>query len=165
VHELVDVVDEQDRVERTLPRDEVHAQGLLHRCVHVFVFDAHGRLWLQKRALDLRLYAGKWTSSASGHVDAGEDYLTAARREVDEELGIKVEPRKVAMFRFHDGEENELSALCEARSEARPEPHPEEVLAVVRMGAQELEATMERLPGSFAPSFVAAWGAWKRLRG
>jgi len=44
VHELVDVVDEQDRVERTLPRDEVHAQGLLHRCVHVFVFDGQGKL-------------------------------------------------------------------------------------------------------------------------
>jgi 16S rRNA (adenine1518-N6/adenine1519-N6)-dimethyltransferase len=31
----------------------------------------------------------RWDSSAAGHVDAGEDYLTAAVREIGEELGIK----------------------------------------------------------------------------
>jgi len=97
-------------------------------------------------------------------VDAGEDYLTAARREVEEELGLKVEPRKLGMFRFRDGEENELSMLCEARSEGKPDPHPEEVLAVVKLSPPDLDALMARLPGSFAPSFAAAWATWKGQR-
>jgi len=32
-------------------------------------------------------FPGCWDSSCSGHVDAGEDYVTAARRELGEELG------------------------------------------------------------------------------
>ncbi len=32
--------------------------------------------------------AGKWSYSAAGHVDAGEDYPVAALRELKEELGI-----------------------------------------------------------------------------
>ena len=32
-------------------------------------------------------FPGCWDSSCSGHVDAGEDYVAAARRELGEELG------------------------------------------------------------------------------
>jgi isopentenyldiphosphate isomerase len=165
VHELLDVVDDADRVLDSLPRDEVHRRGLLHRCAHLFVFDAKGRLWLQKRAIGLRLYPGLWTSSASGHVDAGEGYLAAAQREAREELGLDVKPREVAKFRFQDGEENEVSALCEARSAERPRPHREEVLAVMALPPGEVEELMARLPRGFAPSFLAAWKAWKSARG
>jgi isopentenyldiphosphate isomerase len=46
---------------------------------------------LQKRSLNNQLYPGRWDNSAAGHVDDGEDYLTAAKRELFEEIGIKTD--------------------------------------------------------------------------
>lgn len=86
--EWFDVVNERDEVVRRATRREVHATGLWHRAVHVMVFDAAGRVFLQQRSMRKDLSPGLWDSSCSGHLDAGEDYDTAARRELGEEIGI-----------------------------------------------------------------------------
>lgn len=86
-NELFDVVDLDDRVTGQAPRREVHARHLLHRAIHVLVHDPAGRLFLQRRSLGKDTFPGCWDSSCSGHVDAGEDYPVAARRELGEELG------------------------------------------------------------------------------
>jgi isopentenyl-diphosphate delta-isomerase type 1 len=85
--ERFDVVDAHDRVIGQAPRREVHAQKLLHRAIHVLVHDAGGNLFLQRRSLGKDTFPGCWDSACSGHVDAGEDYPTAARRELGEEIG------------------------------------------------------------------------------
>ena len=87
--EIFDLVDDDDRVIGRATRNEVHGNPkLLHRVVHVLVFDSLGRLYLQKRADDKDVQPGKWDTSVGGHVDAGEDRETAALRELSEELGI-----------------------------------------------------------------------------
>src|SRR6202012_5546052 len=88
--EIFDIVDEQDRVIGQRSRREVHATGLRHRAVHVLVFDDQGRIFLQKRSMSKDTHPGVWDSSASGHVDAGEDYDTCAMRELREEIGLTV---------------------------------------------------------------------------
>src|SRR5664279_3413535 len=86
--EYFDVVNERDEPVGRATRREVHARELLHRSVHVLVFDSAGRLFLQKRSMAKDRDPGLWESSCSGHVDAGEDYDTAVVRELGEELGI-----------------------------------------------------------------------------
>ena len=85
--ELFDVVDLDDRVLNQAPRREVHARKLLHRAIHVLIHDTAGHLFLQRRSPAKDTFPDCWDSSCSGHVDAGEDYVTAARRELGEELG------------------------------------------------------------------------------
>ncbi len=85
--ELFDIVDAEDRVIGQAPRREVHARHLVHRATHVMVHDHTGHLFLQRRSLTKDTFPGCWDSSCSGHVDSGEDYPTAARRELGEELG------------------------------------------------------------------------------
>jgi len=86
-HEIFDIVDAQDRVVGNAPRGEVHAKNLLHRATHVMVHDAEGKLFLQRRSMGKDTFPGCWDSSCSGHLDSGEDYPTAARRELGEEIG------------------------------------------------------------------------------
>jgi len=86
--EVYDVVDNNDRVIGQATRKEIHEKNLIHRSVHTFVFNPEGNLFLQKRALSKDENPGFWDTSSAGHVDAGEDYLTAANRELVEELGI-----------------------------------------------------------------------------
>ena len=87
--EIFDVVNDRDEVIDRKPRSEVHRLGLLHRAVHVLVFNSHGQIFLQKRSMKKDRQPGVWDSSASGHVDSGEDYDTTAVREVWEEIGLR----------------------------------------------------------------------------
>lgn len=86
--EMFDVVDENDSPLRIASRHEVHTQKLRHRAVHIFVFNRHGDLFLQKRSKWKDAHPCCWDSSAAGHVNAGDDYETTALREVEEELGV-----------------------------------------------------------------------------
>jgi len=86
--EIYDLVDMDDRVIGRATRKEIHQKNLIHRSVHIFVFNPEGWLFLQKRALSKDENPGFWDTSSAGHVDSGESYLTAANRELQEELGI-----------------------------------------------------------------------------
>ena len=99
-HELLDVVDENDNIIAVRTRGEIHAECLMHRAVHILVFNSAGELFLQKRSLSKDEQPGKWDSSAAGHVDSGESYDDCARREIAEELGIKVERPLESLFKL-----------------------------------------------------------------
>ena len=98
--ELLDVVDERDNVIAVRRRGEIHAEGLMHRAVHILVFNSGGDLFLQKRSQSKDEQPGKWDSSAAGHVDSGEEYLDCARREIGEELGIVADQPMQALFKL-----------------------------------------------------------------
>ena len=82
-----------NRIGRAL-RSECHGNpALLHHTSHVVIFHPDGeRLLLQKRSRNKDIQPGKWDTAVGGHVDCGEDYLTAARRELREELGVSEFP-------------------------------------------------------------------------
>ncbi|MEI7652276.1 MAG: NUDIX domain-containing protein [Verrucomicrobiota bacterium] len=90
--EVFDVVDSQDQVIGSAYRRDIHRQRLLHRAVHIFWLRADGQLCLQRRSFAKDNCPGLLSSSCAGHVDTGEDYLTAAIRELREELGAHSKP-------------------------------------------------------------------------
>lgn len=99
--EIFDVVNERDEVIGQRPRSEIHRLGLLHRAVHVLVFNRRGELFLQKRSLKKDCFPGAWDSSASGHLDSGESYDACAVREVREELGLELSCVPERLFKIN----------------------------------------------------------------
>lgn len=99
MHELLDIVGENDTVLGIATRAEIHRTQRLHRAVHMLVQNPNGEVYLQKRAATKDSNPNCWDSSAAGHVDAGEAYMDAAVRELFEELGIE-EPQS-AFVEFH----------------------------------------------------------------
>lgn len=98
--ELLEVVDEDDRVLRLESRRMIHLQGLLHRAVHVILSRADGSIVLQRRASTKDHYPGWWDLSVGGHVAPGEAYEQAAVREMAEEMGVRgAMPRLAAVLR------------------------------------------------------------------
>jgi isopentenyldiphosphate isomerase len=86
--EILDVVDVEDRVVGRLPRAEVYARRLVHRCVFVLVRDGAGRIFVHRRTDDKLTYPGRHDMFVGGVVGAGESYDAAAVREAAEELGV-----------------------------------------------------------------------------
>ena len=64
--EILEIVDENDRVIGTERRGVIHAQGLMHRSAQVMVFNSRGELFLQKRSDDKDEFPGLWDSSVAG---------------------------------------------------------------------------------------------------
>lgn len=70
------------------PRGEVRRRNLRHAATAVLVRDGRGRVYLHRRTPDKDLFPGRYDVWAGGCVRAGEAPAEAARRELDEELGI-----------------------------------------------------------------------------
>lgn len=98
--ELLDIVDDTDRVVGSRTRGDIHRLGLKHRSVHVLVFSSAGELLLQKRSMMKDECRGMWDSSCAGHVESGQSYEETAPRELEEELGISVDESLQALFKM-----------------------------------------------------------------
>ncbi|HVL87329.1 MAG TPA: NUDIX domain-containing protein [Candidatus Thermoplasmatota archaeon] len=163
--EPLDVVDEEDRVVGSVPRAEVHRRGLLHRSVHVFLLDRSGRLFVQRRAPTVVVHPNRWTSSASGHVDAGESYEDAAVRELSEEIGVCADVRLRGRFRYRDAVENEWSALFEAHYDGEVALDAAEVAEGRFVTLDELARWIAKDAFAFSPSFLTALACWRQAGG
>ena len=159
--ELFDVVDHNDRVVGQAPRGEVHARKLLHRAVHVLVHNARGELFLQRRSLLKDTFPGCWDSACSGHLDAGEDYLTAARRELGEELGWRDDGlplRHVTKLSASPATGHEFIEIFLLGPVEGPFILPPEEISGGRWIAQEaLVVELEQSPGQFAGAMRLLW--------
>lgn len=152
--EIFDVVDELDRVIGQAPRSVVHAQKLLHRAVHIFVLNSRGELLLQMRSALKDEYPLCYTSSASGHLSAGETYEAAAPRELQEELGLPGPLEWLAKFPAGPQTSHEHTVLYRTTTDTPPRIDPLEINAVTFHSLDEIAAMIERQPELFSPCFV-----------
>jgi isopentenyldiphosphate isomerase len=143
--EIFDVVNERDEVIGRQPRSEVHRLGLPHRSVHVLVFNSRGEIFLQKRSTKKDRQPGLWDSSASGHVDSGEDYDACAVRELEEEIGLKVPRTPERLFKIAAGVETDQEFVWVYRCESE---------GPFALNADEIERG-----NWFTPSVVTKWVA------
>ena len=94
--EILEIVNKDNQVTGRAPRSQIHTQQLMHRAVHIFLFNSREELFLQKRSAQKDEFPGYYDSSAAGHVDPQESYADAAARELEEELGITAALKKIA---------------------------------------------------------------------
>jgi len=161
--EYFDVVDAHDRVTGRAPRREVHARGLLHRAVHILVFNRAGQVFLQKRSLRKDMSPGLWDSSCSGHVDAGEDYDVSAQRELGEELGLHLPAPPARWFRIEACEDTGQEFVWVYRLEADGPfvLHPEEIDGVEWLAPPELDRRIAERPEDYCSALRLIWARLK----
>ncbi|ADE55230.1 NUDIX hydrolase [Coraliomargarita akajimensis] len=161
--ELFDVVDAEDNVLRVETRSTVHRERLMHRAIHVFVFNAEGQIYLQRRSMNKDSAPGKWVSSCSGHVDSGEEYDVAAIRELEEEIGLKDPAQMQRILKESPCPQTgqEFVWLYTCQSEGPFTLDPEEVSEGRWVSIDELNQWADERPRDFAWSFVHLWALYQ----
>jgi isopentenyldiphosphate isomerase len=161
--ELFDVVNERDEVIDRQTRSTVHRLGLMHRAAHILVFNATGQVFLQKRSLKKDRQPGKWDSSASGHVDAGEDYDACAVRELREEIGLELPAPPRRLFKLAACAETDQEHVWVYRCEAEGpfNLNVEEIERGQWLAPTAVDRWSSEQPGDFAGAFRVIW---QRLR-
>lgn len=87
--ELIDVLDENGIFTgEVLPRNEIHKRGLWHRAIVVAIVNENNQILLQQRSENKEKNAGMWDISVAGHISSGQDALSAAAREINEEVSV-----------------------------------------------------------------------------
>lgn len=153
MEEILDCCDQQDRVIGQAPRSVVHSQKMLHRAVHVFIFNSRRQLLVQVRSAFKDEFPNCYTSSASGHLSAGEDYEQTAYRELMEEIGIETPLTFVQKFPASEILAFEHSVLYEGQSDQIPQPDPAEVAGLLSLTLPDLLKHLQEQPEKFSPPF------------
>lgn len=161
--ELFDILNEDGSKSGIVTeRGVAHLEGSLHPTAHVWIIRKNAQsgydLLLQKRSACKDSNPGCYDVSSAGHVEAGDDYLPAALRELKEELGIdaKGSDLRFAGMRYSAFEDefygkpfrdNELSAvyLYEKQVDERNlSLQEEEVEEVMWMDFEKCREAVER---------------------
>jgi isopentenyl-diphosphate delta-isomerase type 1 len=163
LNEVFDVVDAHDVVIGQETRGRVHALGLRHRSIHVFVFNRAGQLLLQLRSPTKDKFPNCWDTSCCGHVDSGETYDQAAWREMSEELGLTDPRAQVSDWKFLDkvdacattGQEfvHVYRCVCEGPFSASPA----EITELRWFSPTETEVLFMEQPDQVAPALPYLW--------
>jgi isopentenyldiphosphate isomerase len=157
--EFFDVVNKRDEVVEARPRSEVHRLGLLHRAIHVLVFNSRGEIFLQKRSMTKDREPGKWDSSTSGHVNSGEDYDAAAVRELREEIGLIVPKIPERLFKIDACSQTDREFVWVYRYEAEGpfQLEPGEIERGEWVAPEGVTRWLAEKPEDFAGAFRLIW--------
>jgi len=76
-------------------KSEAHKKGYFHASVHIWFYTQKAEILLQKRQCNKETFPNLWDVSVAGHISFGEDPLTAAKREISEEIGLEIKPEQL----------------------------------------------------------------------
>lgn len=142
--EILEIVNEKGEVLGLAPRSDIHGNpSLIHRVVHVLVFNTQGEILLQKRSMKKDVAPGRWDTSVGGHVEPGESLAQAARREMEEELGISAEPDYIYSYIHSNPYETELVYTFRCVHDGDISFNAEEIDEVRPWAIEEILRTLE----------------------
>src|SRR5215210_6379041 len=136
--------------------------GKLHRAFSIFVFNAEGKLLLQRRAEEKYHFSGLWTNTCCGHPKRGEKLQEAVHRRLREEFGFDTVLEEAFSFLYRASDarsglsEYEFDHVFFGQFDGEPRPDPDETGDWKWVGLVELMVDLENSPHDYTPWFKIA---------
>ena len=136
--------------------------GLLHRAFSVFLFSPDGKVLLQQRSEQKRLWPGAWSNACCSHPRKGERLEEAVDRRLREELALESPVQYLFKFRYHaryndEGAEYELCHVFAGPLVGEPTVNSNEVAATTLMTASALDNELSTRPERYTPWLRLEW--------
>ena len=157
------LVDEHDREIGVLDKGLCHdGDGVLHRAFSLFLFNSEGKLLLQQRASNKRLWPMYWSNSCCSHPRRGESMEVATRRRLADELNISSSLEFVYKFSYqsrfgNSGSENELCSVFLGRCDDEVVANRSEIKAIRFVDRETLAKDLRINAALFTPWFKMEW--------
>jgi isopentenyldiphosphate isomerase len=164
MEELLDLVDENNRVIGSARRSECHGDpGLMHRAVHLLVYNTRRELYLQHRSMKKTVQPGKWDTSVGGHLSSGEEFVDGLFRESREELSLtEFNPCFMYSYIMSNEYESEMIGTFICVTEQPLIPNPDEISEGRYWTEPEIEGSMGR--NLFTPNFEEEYSRFQDWR-
>jgi len=158
MNEQVVLVNDEDNPIGVMEKMKAHRKGALHRAFSIFIFNSKGELLLQQRASDKYHSGGKWTNTCCSHPRPGEEILDAAKRRLQEEMGMSCDLTYGFHFyykaEFDNGLiEHEIDHVFFGLSDSLPVFNSSEVQNYQYNSLIDLEKDIQESPEKFTPWF------------
>jgi isopentenyl-diphosphate delta-isomerase len=133
---------------------EAHEKGALHRALSVLIINSKKEILLQRRALGKYHSPGLWTNTCCSHPYPGEDPNEAAKRRLQEEMGMSSELTFLFKFQYKCDFENgliehELDHVFIGQTDDTPHLNTDEAMAFQWMSIENLEQDMLSYPENY----------------
>lgn len=160
--EEVILVNTADEAIGTMEKLEAHEKGLLHRAFSVFIFNSKREMLMQKRAAHKYHSAGLWSNTCCSHPRPGEETRAAAKRRLEEEMGLSLELENQFSFiyetAFGNGlTEHEFDHVYFGFTDQDPQINPDEVSDFKWQSVEELKEELKKKPEIFSSWFKIAF--------
>ncbi len=96
--ENLNIFDEDGNKIGEMERKEAHEKGFWHCAVTAFIVNDKNEILSEQVAKNGHPWQERWDISCGGHVSAGDDELTTIIRELDEELGLKINKNEIQLI-------------------------------------------------------------------
>ena len=158
MEEKVVLVNDKDEILGLMEKMQAHENGILHRAFSVFLFNSKGEMLLQKRASQKYNSPNQWTNACCSHPRIDETYLEAAKRRLNEELGIncELEEKFHFVYKADVGQnlwEHELDHVFVGNYDSEIQLNTEEVAEVRYISMEDLDQEMKQNPELFTEWF------------
>lgn len=166
MEERVVLVNPQDEVLGLMEKMQAHENALLHRAFSVFLFNDKGEMLLQQRAAGKYHSPMQWTNACCSHPRENESYLDAAKRRLQEELGITADltERFNFLYKADVGQglwEHELDYVFTGEYNGEFALNTEEVEAIKYITIDELKHEIEDFPERYTEWFKIIWDEYR----
>lgn len=150
----VQLVNAEDKPSGSMEKLEAHEKGALHRALSVLIVNSKKEILLQRRALGKYHSPGLWTNTCCSHPYPGEDPNKAAKRRLQEEMGMSAELEFLFKFLYKCDFENgliehELDHVFVGETDDTPHLNTDEAMAFKWMSIENLEQDMLSCPENY----------------
>lgn len=145
--EYLDLVNINDEIIGRKLRSEVYAEGLSNfRVVNLFLVNSEGKLWIPRRTSKKRIFPLCLDVSMGGHVESGETYEDAFKRESFEELNLNTDKVSWKLLDHLTPHKNNVSAFMKVfkiETDTVPDFNPEDFTEYFWLSPKELFERIE----------------------
>jgi isopentenyldiphosphate isomerase len=99
--ELLQIVDPEtgEPTGEHITRSQFHKEKLWGRSTNIFILNNEGQILCHRRPTNKEYFPGAWSTHFGGHIVQGESFKMGALKEVEEEIGLKINPYQLIPWR------------------------------------------------------------------